>query len=85
MNTNNKTNTIRNKLALLFLFSIFGILLAFTPIKKNKETTTIVTNQSSINIKVNRLIGKWEIYKLTKGNKAKEKRKKYIIFHNYED
>ena len=72
---------MKNKLALLFLFSIFGILLAFTPIKKNKEKATIVTNQSSIYIKVNRLIGRWEIYKITKGNKTKEKRKKYIIFH----
>tara|TARA_B100001540_G_C15232753_1_gene384697 strand:+ start:26 stop:475 length:450 start_codon:yes stop_codon:yes gene_type:complete len=81
VNTNNKTNTMKNKLALLFLFSIFGILLAFTPIKKNKETTTILTNHSSIYINVNRLIGRWEIYKLTKGNKTKENRKKYIIFH----
>ena len=71
---------MKNKLALLFLFSIFGILLAFTPIKKNKETTTILTNHSSIYINVNRLIGRWEIYKLTKGNKTKENRKKYIIF-----
>ena len=72
---------MRNKFALLTLFSILGILLAFTTIKKNKEKATIATNQSSIYIKINRLIGRWEIYKLTKGNKTKEKRKKYIIFH----
>ena len=71
---------MKNKLALLFLFSIFGILLAFTPIKKNKETRTILTNHSNIYINVNNF-GRWEIYKLTKGNKTKENRKKYIIFH----